>query len=198
MSQSISCLHGPLGSSDFSGCTSTLAIAYFVLGVVLMLGVGAVLTEIDPTVRMWVQGGIGAAMFVGSWFIPAKKKEEHVSPRPRESTVRAMIMLGIGTWLFEFYTAVPYFAAIGIMTSAGLQPPEWLLLLSAYALVMILPAVVLLLAQALMRERMQGRLEHWQRKLETGSRTALSWIVGIAGALLFLDALPNEIIITTK
>ncbi|MGP6175603.1 hypothetical protein [Corynebacterium sp. A21] len=41
-----------------------------------------------------------------------------------------MMLFGLGTWLFEFYTAVPYFGAIGVMASAGLVPTQWLPLLA--------------------------------------------------------------------
>jgi cytochrome c biogenesis protein CcdA len=173
----------------------TVAAAYFALGVLLMLGLGAVVPAVDPTVWAWAQAGVGIALFVGSWFIP-DKKPERASVQPRKITMRSMVLLGLGTWLFEFYTAVPYFGAIGIMTAAGLEPAQWLLLLTVYVIIMILPSVALYLAWAFMREQMQERLERWQRKLDSGSRNALSWIVGIAGVLIFLDALPNQIVVT--
>ncbi len=107
----------------------------------------------------------------------------------------AMVLLGLGTWLFEFYTAVPYFAAVGLMTSAGLEPHEWLPLLGVYVIIMILPGIVLYLAWVVLQERMQERLERWQRRIATGSRNTVSWIVGIAGVLILLDALPDQITI---
>ncbi|WP_406077920.1 GAP family protein [Micromonospora sp. NBC_00858] len=174
----------------------TIAVAYLALGVLLMLGLGAILPAIDPSIWAWIQGGIGIALFAGSWFIPAKKRPD-VEPAPvKTPTPRSMVLVGLGTWLFEFYTAVPYFGAIGIMTSAGLEPAQWLLLLGVYVIIMILPGIALYLAWLLLRGRMQERLERWQRKIAGGSRTAMSWIVGIAGVLIFLDALPNEIAIT--
>ncbi|WP_223411210.1 GAP family protein [Occultella gossypii] len=173
----------------------TVAVAYFVLGVLLMLGLAALAPVSDPVVWRWVQGGIGLSLFIGSWFIPSRKTER--SPvRARTSTVPAMVLLGLGTWLFEFYTAVPYFAAVGLMTSAGLEPATWLPLLGAYVIIMILPGVVLYLAWVILRERMQERLERWQRRIATGSRSAASWIVGIAGVLILLDALPDQITIS--
>jgi hypothetical protein len=103
----------------------------------------------------------------------------------------------LGTWLFEFYTAVPYFAAIGIMVSAGLEPSRWLPLLGAYVFIMILPGIALFLAWVFLRDRLKERFEGWQRKLSSGSRTTASWIAGIAGAVLFLNALPAEIVISS-
>ena len=173
----------------------TVAVAYFALGVLLMLGLGAVVPAIDPTVWTWAQAGVGIALFAGSWFIP-DKKPERASLEPPRFTMRSMVLFGLGTWLFEFFTAVPFFGAVGIMTAARLEPAEWLLLLTVYVIIMVLPGVALHLAWAIMRERMRERLERWRRKLASGSRKALSWIVGIAGVLIFLDALPDQIAIT--
>lgn len=108
----------------------------------------------------------------------------------------SILLLGLGTWLFEFYYAVPYFAAVGIMTSAGLRPAAWLPLLGAYVVIMILPGIAMYVAWRSLGERMRERFERWQRRLGSGSRTALSWIVGIAGVMIFLDALPDQISIT--
>lgn len=99
------------------------------------------------------------------------------------------VQFGLGTWLFEFYTAVPYFGAIAVMTSAGLAPSSWLPLLGIYVVIMILPGLVLAVAWLLLRERLRERFERWQHKLSAGSRSALSWTLGIAGVLVFLDAL---------
>ncbi|MDQ2670021.1 MAG: GAP family protein, partial [Gemmatimonadota bacterium] len=112
----------------------TVAATYFALGVVLMLGLGAIVPTIDPTVRAWVQGGLGVGLFVGSWFIPAKK-DGAPERRPRKLTAASMVVLALGTWVFEFYTAVPYFVAIGIMTAAELPAEAWLTLLGAYVLI---------------------------------------------------------------
>ncbi|SDI18927.1 hypothetical protein SAMN05421505_13749 [Sinosporangium album] len=40
-----------------------------------------------------------------------------------------------------------------------------------------------------MRDRVRGRFEGWATKLNSGSRAALRWIVGIAGFLVLRDAI---------
>jgi cytochrome c biogenesis protein CcdA len=175
----------------------TVAVSYFALGVLLLLGLGAIIPTVDPAVLRWVQAGLGVALFAASWFIPDRKSEpEPTSAQNRAFTVRSVVLLGLGTWLFEFYTAVPYFGAISIMTAARLDPSAWLLLLAAYVVIMILPGIVLYLAGVVLRERLRERLEHWQRRLDSSSRNTLRWILGIVGVLVFLDALPAEIAIT--
>jgi predicted small integral membrane protein len=173
----------------------SVAIAYFALGVLLMLGLGAVVPHVDDTVWAWGQAALGAALLVGSFFIP-DKNPERASVRARSFTMRSMLLLGLGTWLFEFATAVPYFGAIGIMTVADLPAVQWSPLLGGYVIIMVLPGILLFVAWAALGERMRERFERWQSKLSSGSRTTLRWIVGIAGVLLLLDAAPDQITIT--
>ncbi|MFI7705847.1 GAP family protein [Nonomuraea sp. NPDC049480] len=173
----------------------SVAIAYFALGVVLMLGLGAVVPLVDDTVWVWGQAVLGAALIVGSFFIPDKNPERASIPA-RSFTVRSMLLLGLGTWLFEFSTAVPYFGAVGIMTSASLPAVQWSPLLGVYVTIMVIPGILLFALWAAMGERMRERFERWQNKLSSGSRTTLRWIVGIAGFLLLMDAAPDQITIT--
>ncbi len=165
----------------------SVAIAYFGLGVLLMFGLGALVPAVDQIVWAWGQGALGIGLIVGSYYIPAKNPER-ASSRPQSFTMRAMLLLGLGTWLFEFATAVPYFGAIAIMTSAGLALAQWAPLLGVYVAIMVLPGVLLYLAWLALGERMRARFERWQEKLASGSRTALSWMIWIAGILILLGA----------
>ncbi|MCK2216997.1 GAP family protein [Actinomadura sp. ATCC 31491] len=174
---------------------ATVAAAYFALGVLLMLGLNAVVPLVDGTAWAWGQGVLGAALVVGSFFIPGGGSGRAV-PRERSLTARSMLLLGLGTWLFEFATAVPYFGAVGVMTAAGLSPAQWLPLLAAYVTVMVLPGILLPAAWTLLGDRLRDRFGRWHDRLSAGSRTTLSWIVGIAGVVLLLDALPDQITVT--
>ncbi|WP_170223275.1 GAP family protein [Nonomuraea turkmeniaca] len=173
----------------------SVATAYFALGALLMLGLGAAVPHVDDTVWAWGQAVLGAALLAGSFFIP-DKNPEGASIRARSFAMRSMVMLGLGTWLFEFATAVPYFGALGIMTAAGLPAVQWSPLLGVYVTIMVIPGILLFVAWAALGERMRERFERWQNKLSSGSRTTLRWIVGIAGVLLLLDAAPDQITIT--
>ncbi|MBF8189455.1 GAP family protein [Nonomuraea sp. K274] len=166
----------------------SVAIAYFALGVLLMLGLGAVVPLVDDTAWAWGQAVLGVALIVGSYFIPGKNAER-APIRARSFTMRAMLLLGLGTWLFEFSTAVPYFGAIGIMTSADLPAVQWSPLLGVYVTIMVLPGILLLAAWAALGERLRERFERWQNKLSSGSRTVVSWIVWIAGCVIILEAM---------
>ncbi|MEV0385634.1 GAP family protein [Nonomuraea sp. NPDC050643] len=172
----------------------SVAIAYFALGALLMLGLGAVVPIVDDAVWAWGQAALGATLIVGSFFIP-DGKPERASVHDRSFTMRSMLLLGLGTWLFEFATAVPYFAAIGVMTAAGLSAGQWSPLLGGYVTIMVIPGILLLTAWAALGERTRDRFERWRSRLSSGSRSSLRWIVGIAGVLILLDAAPDQITI---
>lgn len=165
----------------------TLAAAYFTLGVLLMLGLGAVAPAFDGPAWAWVQAAVGAGLFIASWFIPTDRGTAP-EPRVRRLTVPGIMLLGLSAWMFEFATAVPYFGAIGIMTTAGLEPVERLPLLGAYVVIMVLPGLLIHGASLALGEGIRARLQRWQDKLRGGSE-ATSWIIGIAGAVIFLHAL---------
>lgn len=168
---------------------ATIAVAYFALGIVLMLGLGAVFAVIDEVVILWAQAVVGAALLVGSFFIPSRPAEQAKErTTPRALSIGGMVVLGLGTWAFEAGTAVPYFAAIALMTAAGLVAAQWLSVLAAYVVIMIVPGMIVAAVWALARERVRPRFERWRVKLSTGSRTAVSWIVGIAGFFVLSDA----------
>jgi cytochrome c biogenesis protein CcdA len=100
-----------------------------------------------------------------------------------------MIGLGVTTGVFEIGTALPYLAAIGIMTTAELAPAQWVPLMTGYNLVMVLPPMLVYGAYRLLGERARPRLERWRHRLQAGSREALAWIIGIAGFLLLANTL---------
>lgn len=188
---------------------ATVALFYFALGTALMTGLGAVTDSLGDAVNSrsayLVQAGIGAALFIGCWFVPTKKKDDPTDGdgvrvgaiaagrrerRPgRAQTVPAMVGLGVTTGLLEAATALPYLAAIGLMTSAGLSPAQWAPLLAGYNVVMVLPGVLLFLVWRIVGERVRARFERFRDWLQANSAETLAWIMGIAGVLLVRDAI---------
>lgn len=168
---------------------ATVALSYFALGVVLFLGLGAIFANVSEDVLAWVQAGVGATLFIGSWFIPTEPRRDPTASR-RPLTARTMVLFGLGTWLFEFYTAVPFFGAIGLMLADDASLPQAVIVLAVYVLIMALPGIALYLAAKLLGNRMRGRFERWREKLASNSRSAISWIFGIVGVLLVFRALP--------
>ncbi|TDC51894.1 GAP family protein [Jiangella ureilytica] len=195
---------GPRTGRLLTGYLTTVAAFYFALGVALMAGLGAVTDSLgdamDSRTAHLVQLGIGAALFIGCWFVPGKKKEREddggsgAAGRTqrragRAQTLPAMVGLGLTTGLLEAATALPYLAAIGLMTSADLSPAQWGPLLAGYTVVMVLPGALLYLVRRIAGERVRSRFERFRDWLRANSGETLAWIMGIAGVLLARDAI---------
>jgi cytochrome c biogenesis protein CcdA len=197
---------GPRTGRLLVGYLVTVALFYFCLGTALMAGLGTVVDSfgdaLDSRTAYLVQAGVGAALFIGCWFVPTTKKTADDGDgggwagRPerragRAQTVPAMVGLGVTTGLLEAATALPYLAAIGLMTSAGLNPAQWAPLLAGYTLIMVLPGVALFLVWRVAGERVRARFERFRDWLRANSGETLAWIMGIAGVMLASDAVPN-------
>jgi cytochrome c biogenesis protein CcdA len=195
---------GPRTGRLLTGYLTTVAAFYFALGVALMAGLGAVTDSLGDAVNSrpayLVQFGIGAALFIGCWFVPTKKKDDggdggsgaagRTERRAgRAQTLPAMVGLGVTTGLLEAATALPYLAAIGLMTSADLDPAQWGPLLAGYTVVMVLPGALLYLVWRVAGERVRSRFERFRDWLRANSGETLAWIMGIAGVLLVRDAI---------
>ncbi|TDD70539.1 hypothetical protein E1262_09915, partial [Jiangella aurantiaca] len=106
----------------------------------------------------------------------------------RAPTVPAMVGLGVTTGLLEAATALPYLAAIGLMTSNELSPAQWAPLLAGYNVIMVLPGVLLFVVWRVAGDRVRTRFERFRDWLQANSAETLAWIMGIAGVLLVRDA----------
>lgn len=171
----------------------TVAGFYFLVGAALMLGLDAVLQSVTGIFQnrtvSWVMAVTGGVLFAASFFVPTKKTTE--PRRPRSKSLGAMIGLGFTTSLLEVATALPYFAAIGLMTSAQLTPVQWVPLLAAYNVIMVLPPFLLLGAQLAFGRMMQRPLEKLRVKIAQSSGSVLSWVLCIAGLILVLNSIDN-------
>ncbi|ASU58610.1 MULTISPECIES: GAP family protein [Nocardiopsis] len=169
---------------------ATVAAFYFALGCALMLGLGFAFEALDDLadspVLGWVMVVLGGGMLAYALFMPSGPRRQR---RPASLRTGAMVALGLATGLLEGGTALPYFGAIGIMTTAGLPAVAWVPLLAAYNVVMVLPPILLYLAHRAFGERLRPRMERWRTKVESGSREALGWIIGIVGFLVLRHGL---------
>lgn len=170
----------------------TVAGFYFAVGASLMMGFDALYQSVSVIFQnravSWLMTIVGGGLFIGSFYMPAKKMSE--PRRPKSKSIASMIGLGFTTSLVEVATALPYFTAIGLMTSAHLTANQWIPVLAAYNFVMILPPLVLLALHLLLGSWMIKPLERIRDKIaSTGS--GLSWIMCIAGVILLLNSIDN-------
>ncbi|WP_155593438.1 GAP family protein [Lysinibacillus cavernae] len=167
----------------------TVALFYFSTGIFLMLGLHVLFDPIanllsSYTARL-IMTIVGGTLFIGSWLVPKKKAKG--APKPKALHVSAMVVLGITTSILEVATALPYFAAIGILTSNQLAFYEWLPLLAAYNLVMITPGIILLCLHLLFRGYMIKPLRKIQTLFDQSTSSALSWIMFFVGLILLIN-----------
>ena len=167
----------------------TVVLFYFCIGLCLMIGLDFI---IDPLANLFnhestklVMTVIGGILFIGSWFVP--KKKSVASPKIKKFTVAAMIVLGLTTSIFEVATAIPYFAAIGLMISNHFSTFEWLPILIGYNVMMVFPALALLFLFVLSRRFAQKPLNYLQSQIQKSTSSALSWIMCIAGLIMLIN-----------
>ena len=167
----------------------TVVLFYFCVGLGLMIGIDFI---IDPLANIFnhevaklLLTVIGGLLFIGSWFVPKKKNVQ--TPKPKNFTVAGMIALGLTTSIFEVATAIPYFAAIGLMISNQFSPLEWLPILISYNVMMIFPALALLFLFILSRRFAQKTLNYLQSLAQKNTSSTLSWIMCIAGLIMIVN-----------
>ncbi len=85
----------------------------------------------------------------------------------------------------ELPTAVPYFAAIALLTEAELPLRAWAPLLAAYNVIFVLPPLALLAGHLVLQGRMAEPYAALRQRLESGARSTMLWIAGLVGGALF-------------
>ncbi|MGW0516777.1 GAP family protein [Crossiella sp. NPDC003009] len=177
---------------------AAVAATYFTLGVLLMLGLSALSGQLgnllQSPVTYAITGVLGVALFAWSWVDHRRDKknpERHRDRKPRlpiSDRLPALFALGLLVSILEFSTALPFLAAVALMTTNGLSAAVWLPLLAVYVLIMVLPELVLLAVFRLLSESRRARLERLRDKMSANTRKTVQWIAAIVGFLLIRNA----------
>lgn len=173
---------------------TTIVVFFFTLGVAIMLGLDRVLAStsglLESRAAYWVQLAIGVGLFALSFRFDSKKAtgRSRSSLIPASDSAKTMVVLGFTTSLLEVATMLPYLAAIGLLTAAGLPAAQWAPLLGGYTLVMILPPLSLLAISIVARDWLRPYLERLGHWLERHGRDVIGWTLGIVGFFLALNA----------
>jgi cytochrome c biogenesis protein CcdA len=168
---------------------AAIFLTYLALGALMMSGIDALLPSLSAAgsgrLGLIVQGLIGLAMLLYAIRAPATATSV---PRvePSATTFAALALLGVTVTAMELPTAVPYFGAIALLTTAGLPMARWLPLLVLYNAIFILPPVLLLLGHLAFGRRLEARYADLRERLQAGARETMLWIFGlVGGGLLF-------------
>ncbi|KQY94539.1 hypothetical protein ASD24_03020 [Paenibacillus sp. Root52] len=165
----------------------TIVGCYFGAGVAIKLGFGFLFdmfsSFIQNRVVSWIIFSIGGILFVWSFYVPKKKQTSGVLMK-KGRTNSSMVMLGVTTTIVEIGTALPYFTAIALMTNSALVWYEWIPVLLAYNIIMILLPILLYALYIWVGSGMQKPLEYLQQYFSQNTSSVTSWVMCIVGLVL--------------
>nr|WP_302052777.1 GAP family protein [Brevibacterium luteolum] len=175
---------------------AVLAGFYWLVGVGLYYGGLAAFARIGGWAGIpWIELILGVVFF-GSAFLPRHLWDGQMSFASRfqdrvaaEGSAATASVLALISGLIEVTGMYPYLAGIGIIISEGLPG---VLTLAGYALIMVLPALVLTVARLAVRERVEPALVRFRRWIERHTGTVTQATFFIVGVLLILDAAINR------
>lgn len=168
---------------------------YLAIGITLTAGLTSLLNTFDGVLESdgayWVQLILGLAMLAYAIFgNPFKSKNS--TPKfdriPSSQKLGALFMLGVGITVVEFATALPYLAAIRILTQVDTVFAVKVLILVAYNVIMVLPPLAFLFVAQFGAKKWQAKFEQWRHKIGKGAQETLYWIFGVVGFFLATHA----------
>ncbi|WP_106362485.1 GAP family protein [Glycomyces artemisiae] len=187
----------------------TIAVFYFAVGMAIVLGATTFIDDLgallDTRPAMWVQLAVGVGLVVLSFRFDSKKSKEGggrmtrwreralgIESEPGAVKTRTgalpLVGLAIGAATLEVATMLPYLAAIGIVTTAGIGGAATTATMAGYCLVMIAPALVLMTARLVARNAVEPLLVKINDWMTKNAASTTGWIVGIVGFLVARDA----------
>jgi len=188
---------------------AVIAAFYWALGIVLLSGAGALRSATsglsaasDSTPFLWAQLVVGVGLFAVSFRFDRKRAERRRARRSGptrmerwsaravgpEATTWTVATIALGAGVVEAASMLPYLAAIGLLTSAGVGLLAGGGVLAAYVVVMVVPALALLGLRLAAHRQVAPLLERVNRWLQRSKDEMLGWVLGIAGFLLASDA----------
>jgi hypothetical protein len=170
---------------------ATIFITYFTFGLLMILGIDTFFPSIgrllDSPPGLIGQGLIGLALVAYS-LKGANRPSATSVTLPSASTYAALAVLGVTVTVMELPTALPYFAAIALITSAELPTQQWTPLLALYNAIFVMPLVALLAGHLFFERRLRERYAALRLRLQQGAQETALWIAGLVGGGLFVTS----------
>src|SRR6185503_11595166 len=169
---------------------SAIFVTYLLLGVMMVLGIESLLPSLGGMFRgrggLIAQSLVGLALLIYSLTASTNRQSSPAIARPSASTYAALVMLGVSVTAMELPTAMPYFAAIALISEAGLPVRAWAPLLGLYNLIFVLPPIALLVGHLVLQGRLAEPYAALRQRLESGARETMLWVAGLVGGALFV------------
>ena len=168
-------------------------ITYLLLGVMLMLGIESLLPSLSGVLGgrtgFIAQSLVGLLLLAYSLTASTNRQSSPVVARPPARTYAALVMLGISVTAMELPTAIQYFAAIALISEAGLPIRVWAPLLGVYNVIFVLPPIALLVGHLVLQRQLAESYAALRERLESGARETMLWVAGLVGGWLFLTGM---------
>lgn len=179
----------------------TIAFFYFVIGIAMMLGAASLAESLagtlDRTTTLYLQLAIGVGLLVLALYFWLKQQMTDAADKTdrwrtrvanQSSSARSLMGLALLAGVLELTMMLPYLGAIGMLTTADIGWSVRILLLAAYALVMIVPALVLFAIRILAHEQVEPWLERLSKRIAKEVDEATVWVPAAVGFLVAAGA----------
>ena len=186
--------------SMFGAYCVMLGLFYFVLGILLLLGLSALLgpltTAIDSPAGLWVQLIVGGALLIWALFydlpivqrLLGKKNNTDTSMINRWEArlsgkvgIVSVISIAVIAGLVESATMAPYLAAIGILVTSEISLPLQIITLLGYCIVMFTPIIVLAIIRRATGNRLDELFMKIKNRVVKEVAATTPWVIGIIG-----------------
>jgi cytochrome c biogenesis protein CcdA len=160
-------------------------------GALLVFGPGhAVLSLIpkpDATVRYWLELVAGALLIIGAVVTRARRDSLARRPLPApKKGGRSGLVLGASIMAVELPTAFPYIGVVAAVVGGRLNDVQQALLLVIYNVVFVLPLLAIALVLVRGGPRATQIVERARSAMERYWPVALTWVLGVLGAVVIL------------
>ncbi len=179
----------------------TIACFYFIIGIAVMLGAASLAESLagtlDRTTTLYIQLAIGVGLLALAFYFWLKQQMRDSADRTdrwrtrvanRSSSTPSLMGLALLAGVLEVTMMLPYLGAIGMLTTSDIGWSVRILLLAAYALVMIVPALVLFAIRVLVHEQVEPWLERLSKWIAKEVDEATVWVPAIVGFLVAYSA----------
>ncbi|WP_378730675.1 GAP family protein [Nocardia brasiliensis] len=149
--------------------------------------------DITPTVRSWAELFVGVVLLIlGSVRLPGSSAGA-IPPWAIEARRRPLLLglVGAGVGLGQALTAVPYLAALAMLSVREPRPVLWPLVVGAYCLIALLPPILVLFTSTRRSARARRFYRAFVRALSRYGPMSVRVLFLIFGVVLVFDALRN-------
>jgi len=174
-------------------------VSYLALGLLVLAGIDSVLNlarDLAASRPVLIgQAVAGGLLLLYAILAPAtvdaRKRRRRDELLHRALRPAPLFIYGAYVTVVELVTALPYFAALALLSNASLPLAVTVAVLAAYCLIFITPPAGVAALYRRHRQRIDAWVQRQGDKVGGHGREALLWITGIAGFVLLSRAIAD-------